>query len=111
VLKTIELILGLPPMTQYDLSATPILFSITNKPDFESYDVTKPLIDINQTNLASAYGSAESEKLNFTREDAVPDRIFNEILWKAIKGKNSVMPAPVRSAFVKIVHKADKDDD
>ncbi len=111
VLKTIELIIGLPPMTQYDLSATPILFSITDKPDFEPYEVTKPLIDINQTNLASAYGSAECEKLNFTREDAVPDDLFNEILWKDIKGKNSVMPAPVRSAFVRIVHKKDKDDD
>ena len=111
VLKTIELIIGLPPMTQYDLSATPILFSITDKPDFNPYEVTKPLIDINQTNLASAYGSALCEKLNFTKEDAVPDNLFNEILWKAIKGKNSVMPAPVRSAFVKVVHKKDKDDD
>lgn len=111
VLKTIELILGLPPMTQYDLSATPILFSISEKPDYAPYTVTKPLIDINETNLASAYGSSECGKLNFTREDAVPDMLFNEILWKAIKGKNSVMPPPVRSAFVKVVHKIDQDKD
>ena len=111
VLKTIELILGLPPMTQYDLSATPILFSITDKPDYSPYNVLKPLIDINQKNLASAYGSEECKNLDFAKEDEVPENIFNEILWKAIKGKNSVMPPPVRSAFVKVVEKKDKNDD
>lgn len=111
VLKTIELILGLPPMTQYDLSATPILFSITDKPDFEQYNVVEPQIDLNQKNLASAYGSEECDHLDFAKEDAVPENLFNEILWKAIKGKNSVMPPPVRSAFVKVVEKKAKDDD
>ncbi len=112
VLKTIELILGLEPMTQYDLSATPILFSISDKPDFAGYSVIHPLIDIEAKNLASAYGSQECGKLNFTVEDAVPMHLFNEILWKAIKGKNSVMPPPVRSAFVKVISKnKDKDDD
>ncbi len=111
VLKTIELILGLPPMTQYDLSATPILFSISNKPDLEPYTVVEPKIDLNQKNLASAYGSKECDHLDFTKEDAVPEDLFNEILWKAIKGKNSVMPPPVRSAFVKVTEKKDKDDD
>ncbi len=110
VLKSIELILGLPPMTQYDLSATPILFSITDKPDCEQYKVVEAQIDLNQKNLASAYGSKESEHLDFTKEDAVPENLFNEILWKAIKGKSIVMPPPVRSAFVKVVEKKDKDD-
>ncbi len=111
VLKTIELILGLPPMTQFDLSATPILFSISDKPDLEPYKVVEPNIDLNEKNLASAYGSKECEHLDFAKEDAIPDDLFNEILWKAIKGKNSVMPSPVRSAFVKVVKKKDKDDD
>ena len=111
VLKTIELVLGLSPMTQYDLSATPILFSITDKPDFKPYKVIEPLIDTSAVNSANAYGAIECEHLNFTKEDAVPDRIFNEILWRDIKGKNSVMPPPVRSAFVKEVKRKDKDDD
>ncbi len=111
VLKTIELILGLPPMTQFDLSATPILFSIVDAPDYSPYEVIKPLININEENLASAYGAGECEHLDFTREDEVPENIFNEILWKAIKGKNSVMPPPVRSAFIKIVEKKAQDED
>ncbi len=110
VLKTIELILGLPPMTQYDLSATPILFSIINEADYTPFSVIPPLIDIDQRNTAQAYGSERSEEMNLTKEDAIPDIEFNEIVWKSIKGKNSVMPSPVRSAFVKVVDR-DEDED
>jgi hypothetical protein len=53
--------------------------------------------------LASAYGSERSDELNLAEEDAVPEVEFNEIIWKAIRGANSEMPAPVRSAFVKVV--------
>ncbi|MHB1685873.1 MAG: alkaline phosphatase family protein [Ignavibacteriaceae bacterium] len=110
VLKTMELILGLPPMTQYDLSATPILFSITDKPDFSSFSVIKPQIDVNEKNTADAYGAEKCEHLNFTREDAVPENEFNEILWKDIKGNNTPMPAPVHSAFVRVKDE-EKDSD
>ena len=41
--------------------------------------------------------------LNLTEEDAAPDIELNEIIWKAIRGANSEMPAPVRSAFVGVV--------
>ena len=101
VLKTMELVLGLPPMTQFDLSANPILQSITDSADFSPYSFIAPKIDINQKNLKSAYGAKLSKKLNFTREDAIPDREYNKILWKAIKGKDAVVPAPVHSAFVR----------
>lgn len=110
VLKTMELILGLPPMTQFDLSATPITHSITDKPNFSDYNVVKPLIDLDEKNTADAYGSKLSGEFNLKVEDAIPDITFNEIIWKSVKGKNSRMPAPVRSAFVK-VHSEDKDND
>ncbi len=111
VLKTIELILGLPPMTQYDLSATPILFSIQNTPDMKPFNSIKPLIDINATNTGNEYGAVESSEFDFAKEDAAPDVELNEIIWKSIRGRNSKMPPPVRSAFVKIVHQKDKGDD
>lgn len=100
VLKTIELIFGLPPMTQYDFSATPILFPITDKPDYSSYKHIPPFIDIEEKNTADAYGSKRIDEMNLTKEDAIPDIEFNEIIWKSIKGKDSMMPSPVRSAFV-----------
>ena len=109
VLKTIELILGLPPMTQFDLSATPILFSISDNPEMKNFEAIKPQIDVTAKNLANAYGSKRCEQLNFSVEDAVPEHEFNEILWKAIKGKNIKMPAPVHSAFVRIKDQGEKE--
>jgi DNA-binding beta-propeller fold protein YncE len=111
VLKTIELTLGLPPMTQFDLSATPILFSITDTPDLNPFNLVKPAIDMNAKNTADAFGAEKSSHLNFTKEDAVAEDVFNEILWKAIKGTEIRMPAPVHSAFVRVKdQKKDNDD-
>lgn len=109
VLKTIELILGLPPMTQYDLAANPILQSITDTAFLKSYTVIKPDVDMNKLNTKKAYGAKLSEKLNFAREDAIPDGEYNKIIWKAVRGENAVVPAPVHSAFVN--EKAAPDDD
>ncbi|MBN2615711.1 MAG: bifunctional YncE family protein/alkaline phosphatase family protein [Bacteroidales bacterium] len=100
VLKTMELILGLPPMTQYDLSASPIVHSITDTANDTPFVALKPEINRFETNKKDAYGARLSEKLNFAREDAIPDGEFNKIIWKAVKGKNAVVPAPVHSAFV-----------
>jgi YVTN family beta-propeller protein len=102
VLKTIELILGLKPMTQFDLSSNPILAPITGDPNYDAYNAIKPLINIEEKNLADAYGSKRSSEFDFAKEDDIPDIELNEIIWKSIKGKYSKMPAPVRSAFVKV---------
>jgi DNA-binding beta-propeller fold protein YncE len=101
VLKTMELILGLKPMTQFDLSATPILNAITNTPDLRTFNSIRPFIDLNEKNRAGLFGQEKCEKLNLAVEDAVPEREFNEIVWKAVKGKESQLPPIVRSAFVK----------
>ena len=103
VIKTMELILGLPPMTQFDLSANPIVNSIQDNADLAAFDAVKPLIDINRKNPPNGYGWKKSLEYNFSREDAAPDVEFNEIIWKAVKGEDSVMPAPVKSAYVKVV--------
>jgi DNA-binding beta-propeller fold protein YncE len=100
VLKTIELILGLKPMTQFDLSANPVLNPVTDDPNFETFSSLKPLIDIEAKNPADSYGSKRSSEFDFAKEDNIPDVELNEIVWKSIKGKDSKMPAPVRSAFV-----------
>jgi YVTN family beta-propeller protein len=103
MLKTIELILGLPTMTQYDAAATPMCNSFMSSRDLKPYTALPPNIDIEEKNMASAYGSERSGELNLAEEDAVPDVEFNEIIWKAIRGADSEMPAPVRSAFVRVV--------
>ncbi len=92
MLRTIELILGMPPMSQYDASATPMYNSFTNTPDDAEYTVAQPMIDIDARNPLGAFGQRRVDKMDFAVEDAVPPRLFNEILWKSIKGTD--MPAP-----------------
>jgi DNA-binding beta-propeller fold protein YncE len=111
ILKTIELILGLPPMTQYDLAARPILHSITDSAYTKPYTAVKPQVDMNARNTRHAYGAKLSEKLNFSREDAIPDGEYNKIIWKAVRGANAEVPAPVHSAFVNEKAAPDDDDD
>ncbi|WP_295664917.1 hypothetical protein [uncultured Mucilaginibacter sp.] len=53
----------------------------------------------------------EGRKWRFTAVDRVPDNVMNAMLWKAIKGENAKVPAPVRAAFVKTVKKGDGDND
>ena len=100
VLKTQELILGLKPMTQYDLAATPILNPVTNTTNLNPFTPVKPFIDLNEKNKAGLFGQDKCDHLNLAKEDAVPEREFNEIVWKAVKGINSELPPVVRSAFV-----------
>jgi len=107
MLRTMELILGLPPMTQYDAAATPMWRMFTKKPDFTPYNHLPVSVDLNDKNPENTKLGKLSEKFNWTKEDAVPDLIFNEILWQGIKGKPA--PSPVRAAFLKINDKEDRE--
>lgn len=111
VLRTIELILGLPPMSQYDAAALPLYECFTSKPDFSPYIAKPAQVNLEQRNVAVNGSSKRSEKFNFAKEDAVPDLELNKVVWKAVKGENSAMPAPKRSAFVLLEKKKKKDDD
>jgi len=110
VLRTIELILGLPPMSQYDAAAKPLYECFSNKPDLTPYIAKPAEVDLEQRNVADNESSRRSQFFNLAKEDKVPDLDLNEVIWKSVKGENSVMPAPKRSAFV-ILEKKKKDDD
>ncbi len=100
IVKTMELILGLPPMTQYDAAATPLWRCFTPTPDYTVFNFLPETIDLGEINLAVTKFSEKSESFNFSKEDAVPDDEFNEVLWKGIKGINSPVPSPKRAAFI-----------
>jgi DNA-binding beta-propeller fold protein YncE len=99
MLRTMELILGLKPMSQFDAAARPMYESFQGKPDTTPYKHVPAKVDVNELNKPGAFGTAMSEKLNLEKEDAADDLIFSEIIWKAVRGANSPMPAPVRAAF------------
>ena len=105
---TIERILGLPPMTQYDAAATPMVNSFTADGDFAQYNYIPALIDLKEQNLASAYGAKESEAMDFSRPDEINEAVLNEILWHSIKGADVPVPAPRHGAWVMVEDKKEE---
>ena len=67
-------------------------------------------VDLREKNTAVNEWSRKSAGLDFAREDRVPDNLFNEILWKGIKGDNVPLPVPSRAAFVRAVRETDDND-
>lgn len=97
MLHTMELILGIPPMTQFDQRATPMLNAFMTKPDLRPYDAVAAKIELTAKNPAKGDLAAESAKLDFSDYDRADPEKLNDILWKALKpGKKR--PAPVRSS-------------
>jgi len=111
MLRTIELILGLPPMSQYDAAATPMYECFTAQPDTASYALVPARYDINERNVADNESARRSARFDLAKEDAVPDKDMNDVIWKSVKGESAVAPAPKRSAFVLVSAKKDRDDD
>ncbi len=109
MLRTMELILGLPPMSQYDAAATPMWRSFTSTPDTKPFVSLPANINLKEKNTRNSASARLSNSFDFRKEDTIPDLIFSEIVWKAVKGEDSRMPAPHRSAFVKIVEKDNED--
>ncbi len=96
MVRTMELILGLPPLTQYDAAANSMAASFARTPDLTPYHVVQPQIDIAQRNSSIAYGARESSKMDWSDYDRVDEDKLNAILWHSIKGASCPMPAPVR---------------
>ncbi|HUI09698.1 MAG TPA: bifunctional YncE family protein/alkaline phosphatase family protein, partial [Bacteroidota bacterium] len=109
MVRTMELILGLPAMSQYDSSATPMFSAFSTTPDASPYASRHALINLEERNGPRAYGAARSGMMDFTRADAAPERELNEIVWRSVRGPSSPVPAPVRSAFVVSRRSGDED--
>jgi len=113
MLRTMELILGLPPMTQFDAAALPMYASFQPEPDLSGYKHLPANVDLTAKNTTDSFGWRESSKFDFSQEDAVDDLALNRVIWYSIKGVERPMPAPVRASFVyqPPVKKLDDDDD
>jgi YVTN family beta-propeller protein len=109
MLRTMELILGLRPMSQFDAAATPMFNSFQASPNLRSYKARPVTVDLNEQNPKTAWGSDLSEKMNFAKEDDADDLLLNEVIWRSVKGSDHPMPAPRRAAFV--FSRAEDEDD
>jgi len=102
MLRTIELILGLPPMSQHDAAATSMWRCFTKNADYSSFKARPSNVNLDDRNAAvDSDLQRRSDAFDLTGEDRVPDLEFNEVLWKTVKGEHSEMPAPRRGAFLK----------
>jgi hypothetical protein len=109
LLRTIELILGLPPMSQYDAAAVPLWRCMNSTPDHPPFVLRPSQIDLNLKNMAVSSWQKKSDLFDFTKEDRVNDADFNEVIWKAVKGLDSPCPPAVRAAFFMPDNKKDID--
>jgi DNA-binding beta-propeller fold protein YncE len=101
LLRTIELMLGLPPMNQMDATATPMFDCFTSTPDFTPFEAVTNNVPLDEMNplpklisdpllRKDAYVSA---RLPLDKEDQCPEDLFNRILWRAVKGSQTPYPA------------------
>lgn len=95
MLRTMELLLGMPPMSQYDAVATPINIFTPNLVNLEPYIAIKPdRAMVCEVNVKSSYRSKDSEQIPRFAEESEIDEELNDILWKSIKGVSSATPSP-----------------
>jgi YVTN family beta-propeller protein len=99
MVRTMELILGLSPLSQYDAAARPMFASFTDRADLTPYTHEPPRIDLNAVNAPTAYGAERSMRMDFDEYDRIDDFELNEILWRAIKGKDAPVPPTARRAI------------
>lgn len=100
MLRTMEMILGLPPMSQYDASATPMWTSFQKKPNITAYTARQARYPLDEKNTRMAYGWKDSMEMDLDEADEADDDTLNEILWKSIRGRNSAVPPRRIAGFV-----------
>jgi hypothetical protein len=118
MLRTMELILGLAPMSQYDAATTPMYNAFTSRPDATPYTAVAARIDLQEKNSPAAIGAAQSAGMDFS----VPDHLtaeqvdqLNRILWHSVKGVDVRYPGTTRRALLTpaggaATHPEDPDD-
>jgi YVTN family beta-propeller protein len=99
VIRTMELILGLEPLSQYDAAATPMFNAFTNNLDATPFVHEQAQINLDEKNQTTAYGADRSMQMDFSEYDRIDDFELNEILWKAIMGEQAPIPPAVRRAI------------
>jgi hypothetical protein len=98
MLRTIEMILGLRPMTQFDAAAPPMSAVFQSAPDLTPYTLENPRTPLDERNPPRTAGGL-ADNMKFDREDENDDDELNDLLWRAIR--KDAPPPPVRSYFGK----------
>ena len=100
MIRTMELMLGLPPMNQMDATATPMFDCFTNTPDFTAFDAVANQVPLDQmnpppkkiTDARLRKDAIVSARLPLAKEDECPEDLFNHIIWRATMGAQTPYP-------------------
>jgi hypothetical protein len=112
MLRTIELVLGLQPMSQYDAAAMPMWASFDSTRDLAPFDARPAQVPLDARNPKDGWAARASRRMDFSKPDRVDDLALTQVVWRLIRGEASAPPPPVRAAFFKAYPKAgDEDDD
>jgi YVTN family beta-propeller protein len=98
MVRTMELILGLPPLTQYDAGATPMFNCFATTPQLVQFNPIVPHLDLYAKNTARSPSAGESARMDFREYDHAPEEALNRILWADAKGPNVPYPTPIHRA-------------
>jgi len=101
MIRTMELILGLPPMNQFDASATAMTTCFTEQPNFKPYDAVPNIIPLDRMNPEvqsikdprQLHWAMASLKLPLDDIDEANEDTLNRILWHATQGRDDTYPA------------------
>jgi DNA-binding beta-propeller fold protein YncE len=101
LIRTMEQILGLPPMNQFDASALPMFDCFSDEADLRPYEARPTAVPIDQMNPGTAaisdpvlrQDAIVSASLNFREVDKAPEDVLNRILWRAMRGSHDPYPA------------------
>jgi YVTN family beta-propeller protein len=97
ILRSIEEIVGIGPLTQFDAAATPMTAAFSSTPNTTPYTAIVPAASVlNEVNPVNAPLAAQSAQMDFSVADRTGEQELNDAIWKSVKGRNSVMPAPRR---------------
>jgi len=96
VLATIEEVLHLDALSQFDHYGRPLREIWSKEPNFEPYIALVPSVSLDAKNPSSGRDARESSKLDFDFEDVADEQVFNHILWRTIKGATVPYPGTNR---------------
>ncbi|WP_207400980.1 bifunctional YncE family protein/alkaline phosphatase family protein [Actinomadura roseirufa] len=111
MVRTMELISGVGPLTQFDAYATPMTAAFTSRPDRRPYRAITPSWPRTETNAANAAMAAISARQQLGREDQIDERTFNEAIWRSVRGRDARMPEPRHLLPGAPAPREDDDDD
>ena len=92
MVRTIELILGLPPLTQYDAAGVPMFSAFGRTPEATPFTAIGPRVDLAARNKATDPGAQASAKMDFDDYDDAPEDPLNRILWASVMGVDKPLP-------------------